>query len=506
MISNAWQIDGQAVTMNLTIPPNATGLVYLPMLGTSSSNLTIQESGTTIWQNGAAAGSDSGVVFSHYEGNSPQNYAVWTVASGNYQFAWQVVLQAPRGLVATAANQQVSLFWNPAEGATGYNLKRSSTSGGPYTTLASNLGTLNYADLSVTNGETFYYVVSALSAGGESGNSLEASATPILNVNFGFETPSMGSGYEYNPSHASWTFSGSSPSGSGILGNGSAFGNPAAPQGVQAAFVQSTGTISQLLQGFSPGTTYTITFKAAQRSGSSQNGGESWNVMIDNTILASYNPGPSATTYVNYTASFTATSNAHTLSFVGTDLATGDNTVFIDNVSFVPPIPPVNPVVTLTSPTNNANYLAPAALSLTATIVTNSNFIKAVQFYANTNLIAQVTNAPYAYAWTNLGAGNYNLMAGVVFNGTNVADSAVVNVVVTNFTPVIQSSGLSSGNFFLTGTGQAAKPFVLLTSSNLLAPVVWIPLLTNISDSSGKFSFTNLPTTNTQQFYRVATP
>ncbi len=66
--------------------------------------------------------------------------------------------------------------------------------------------------------------------------------------------------------------------------------------------------------------------------------------------------------------------------------------------------------------------------------------------------------------------------------------------------------GLSSGNFFLGGTGKIGEPHVLMTASNLLAPVVWTPLVTNVSDSNGRFSFTNLPATNAQQFYRVSAP
>jgi hypothetical protein len=146
--------------------------------------------------------------------------------------------------------------------------------------------------------------------------------------NFGFETPSIGGGYEYNPSGGSWIFSGVSPNGSGIVGNGSLFANPSAPQGVQAAFVQEHGTISQAIPGFNSGTPYMISFYAAQRPANSQ----SWNVTVNGTVIASFNPGASATSYGSYTATFTATAATETVAFVGTDLAGGDNTVFIDNV------------------------------------------------------------------------------------------------------------------------------------------------------------------------------
>jgi fibronectin type 3 domain-containing protein len=83
----------------------------------------------------------------------------------------------PTGLTATAGNTTVSLSWSAGAGATTYNVKRATVSGGPYTTVASVPGT-NYTNTGLTNGTTYYYVVSAINAGGESANSAQASATP----------------------------------------------------------------------------------------------------------------------------------------------------------------------------------------------------------------------------------------------------------------------------------------------------------------------------------------
>ncbi|MBB6692127.1 fibronectin type III domain-containing protein [Cohnella xylanilytica] len=85
---------------------------------------------------------------------------------------------APAGLTATAGNAQVSLSWTASAGATGYNVKRATTSGGPYTTVATGVTATSYADTGLTNGTTYYYVVSATNAAGESPNSAQASATP----------------------------------------------------------------------------------------------------------------------------------------------------------------------------------------------------------------------------------------------------------------------------------------------------------------------------------------
>jgi len=87
----------------------------------------------------------------------------------------------PTGLYATAGYGQVVLKWQAGSGATNYNIKRSLTSGGPYTndTIGSTTAT-SYTDTSVVDGTTYYYVVSDVSAGGESANSSEASAIPMF--------------------------------------------------------------------------------------------------------------------------------------------------------------------------------------------------------------------------------------------------------------------------------------------------------------------------------------
>ena len=84
----------------------------------------------------------------------------------------------PTGLQATAGNAQVNLTWNASAGATNYHLKRSTTAGSGYTQIGAP-ATANFADSGLANGTTCYYVVTAVNTAGESGNSNQASATPI---------------------------------------------------------------------------------------------------------------------------------------------------------------------------------------------------------------------------------------------------------------------------------------------------------------------------------------
>jgi len=86
---------------------------------------------------------------------------------------------APSGLTATAGNGQVSLAWNSVPGASSYSVYRGTSPGGEGATpVASGLGSPAYTDTGLSNGTTYYYVVTATNGVGEGQNSSEASATP----------------------------------------------------------------------------------------------------------------------------------------------------------------------------------------------------------------------------------------------------------------------------------------------------------------------------------------
>ena len=147
-------------------------------------------------------------------------------------------------------------------------------------------------------------------------------------VNGSFETPSLGSGYQYNPSTSGigWTFS----RGSGIEGNGSAWIASSAPDGTQAAFVQgSTGTITQTIS-LNAGS-YTISFQAAQRSCCVAPYVQPIKVSIDGIQIGSL-VSPPSTGFTAFSIPFSVSSTgSHTITFAGTDAT--DKTTFIDNVT-----------------------------------------------------------------------------------------------------------------------------------------------------------------------------
>jgi autotransporter-associated beta strand protein len=100
-------------------------------------------------------------------------------------YTWPAnLIGSPTQLTATSSNTFVRLTWsaptNSPTGyaATGYQIKRSLVSGGPYTAIQSLSGT-SYNDPQVTNGFAYYYLVTPTNSLGEGLNSAEVS------VNFG---------------------------------------------------------------------------------------------------------------------------------------------------------------------------------------------------------------------------------------------------------------------------------------------------------------------------------
>ena len=170
---------------------------------------------------------------------------------------------------------------------------------------------------------------------GDVANLSSSNTPPLMQVitgvaggftNGGFEVPNLGGGFQYAPAGATWVFTGA-----GISGNGSGFtsGNPPAPEGVQVAFLQGSGSQVAQSANIAAGT-YTLSIRAAQR-GNFQSGTQVLQVLVDGVPVGQFQP-PS-TAYTNYqTPAFTiATTGSHTLSLAGIG-AGSDFTAFVDDV------------------------------------------------------------------------------------------------------------------------------------------------------------------------------
>jgi len=93
---------------------------------------------------------------------------------------------APSSLVASAGIEVIHLSWSASSGSGSitYTVKRGTTSGGPYTTIAQGLTSPAYHDTSATPGTEYDYIVTAQNAGGTSTVSNEAHATALHLVHY----------------------------------------------------------------------------------------------------------------------------------------------------------------------------------------------------------------------------------------------------------------------------------------------------------------------------------
>ena len=87
-------------------------------------------------------------------------------------------VQTMTGTGTAATQHTVDLTWNASTSAVGYNIYRSTVSGGPYTMINTSLdSTTAYTDSTVVSGQTYYYVATAVNASSEeSGYSNQATA------------------------------------------------------------------------------------------------------------------------------------------------------------------------------------------------------------------------------------------------------------------------------------------------------------------------------------------
>ncbi|MEZ2336397.1 cellulose binding domain-containing protein [Mucilaginibacter sp. RCC_168] len=156
----------------------------------ASANATSYSVKRSLTPGGTYATIQTGITGTGFTDVSPipevNNYYVITALTGdkesgnsNEVFA-AVPPTAPAQPSAVNKNNEVDLSWNSASGAATYNVKRATVSGGPYTTIV-NVSTNSYADINVSNGNPYYYVVSSVGATKESANSPEAFGVPGSN-------------------------------------------------------------------------------------------------------------------------------------------------------------------------------------------------------------------------------------------------------------------------------------------------------------------------------------
>lgn len=184
--TDTWTTKTSMPTARWAIGAAAVGDIIYVMGGWNDGILSITEAYDTVadtWSTKASM-----PISTYYHGVAEANGKIYSVGgypgiSTTLEYTPPVTApNAPANLIATSGDAQVNLGWNAVSNATSYNIKRSTISGGQVTIDSVTAPETNYTDLSVSNGITYYYVVTAVNEIGESISSNEVSATPQANA------------------------------------------------------------------------------------------------------------------------------------------------------------------------------------------------------------------------------------------------------------------------------------------------------------------------------------
>ncbi len=174
-------LDDRSIAVAITSSLEDTALNNRPYSYTITAIKSPSSFNATGLPNGLNIDNATGII-----SGSPTQTGAFTVSitatngagSDTKTLSLKVLNTIVEGVLVAAGDAKNIVEWNPIMNLS-YNVKRSTTSGGPYTTIAT-VTESKYTDTNLTNGTSYYYVVSAIDNTGENPNSTEIKATPNI--------------------------------------------------------------------------------------------------------------------------------------------------------------------------------------------------------------------------------------------------------------------------------------------------------------------------------------
>jgi hypothetical protein len=137
------------------------------------------------------------------------------------------------------------------------------------------------------------------------------------------------------------------------------------------------------------------------------------------------------------------------------------------------------------SPENNAQFIAPATITIQAAASDSDGNISKVEFYNGTAKLGEDITSPYSYTWTNVANGTYNITA-KAFDDKNASTTSqsITVIVISATTPTLQGTNLNQ-----TVIKQTAITPMIFTWGNAATDVTYSSLPTGliaVKNSSAK--------------------
>ena len=170
-----------------------------------------------------------------------------------------------------------------------------------------------------------------------------------------------------------------------------------------------------------------------------------------------------------------------------------------DNLGAATTSAPVNitvdapPIITFTSPSSGAKFVAPAAISLVAAATDSDGSVAKVEFYQGGTPLGTVTSAPYQFAWNNVTAGNYSVTAKAYDNAGASTLSSAITINVYGPPTVVLTAPANSAIF--NAPANVALTAAATVPSGTVAKVEYFQGGTKIGESTASpyaFTWTNV--------------
>jgi Big-like domain-containing protein/IPT/TIG domain-containing protein len=124
-----------------------------------------------------------------------------------------------------------------------------------------------------------------------------------------------------------------------------------------------------------------------------------------------------------------------------------DNSNGVSTSSAVTVIVNAPPTVSITNPSNNTVFTAPANITIDAAASDSDGTISKVEFYQGATLLNTDTTAPYSYNWPSVAAGTYSLTAKAYDNNNATTVSGAITVI-SNAAPAVSITTPSNNAIF----------------------------------------------------------